>query len=1051
MSLPVRRALSLVLLTLVAALVLLGTAGAASERSASWVWNGSVPGDATFESIPAGSAQDLRELAAAGDFVLVATSSADGGVVVGPADIEHGELQPLEAVNDDQPLIAFTSAEPDGNAQSLLGVARSDVDRVEATLADGSQEDLPLNEWRAFSYTSSTPERSAAVVTAYSGGASVGAVQLPKTTLPSNSGSAAAPVYGISRASFTAQTIRISRIDSRTLRPLAGPSLVLRSQVAGPLALSPDQQRLALVTYNAETKAPSHLYIVDLQTMRVLHAFARPKNLVRGLSWPEQNRLIELRQTMGPPYNRNVKTRVAWVVDPDSGARTGTGVLTNKLAIRQSLSASAGLVLLLGTSGLNARADSQVVLVSPDGAVKSVLIPLNAIKGGRLTSHLAVDGATNHAYVVAPGGTVFDIDLNTMSITRHQLVPPKAATDTPAAIGILDAEAVGGKLAVAGVFAARGGAPAQGVVLVDLSDWTTQLVDRNATMFAVSGNRLVTDGPSLLPVGSAVSAPHPPVFHGVSVYDTDGALVAHLYGKRAFHELLLTPGYGHAIYNGPSTVKQVPKIGPPRFVGNNDQLVFDINSGAARGGSRISDATPPLGPPMLIFRGSSIVGEPSDRQPAAYSPHTSGTTPVATTQTTTTSPALQVMPPATQAARRPVGYTVSNLGHRVTPRGRMYLFPGTRKYDLYLLGIAGRRAIYRVQVAPHFRCWGSGDARKVGVVSMLGCPEVVGAYPLQLDDTAVQVSSTIRQAPTYLHIDGAVADGTAKVELRDGGGRTLATAGVTNNLFAFTPPYPKEVVRVVPVDAQGNDLKPHPEWGRHQQRPRVILGPRTTKVLPSKLVDPQQHASTHGVDVTVGHNDVVVVKLGTLDPETKSRIFGRKVGISCFVVSPTIRHTRSVGVSLNADRDTATAFRILGYIKPPLDGCEITGSYGHRWHDQWGTHSIVEVAFGDRGRRFFENRAAARDLALFVRKRDMQQLRKQTSTKLIAAIRKQYGDRVTILASETASAPAGRVGVWAEGTNVIISERSTANGRFYVQLDNGKIAKENVRGLAFVF
>jgi hypothetical protein len=93
-------------------------------------------------------------------------------------------------------------------------------------------------------------------------------------------------------------------------------------------------------------------------------------------------------------------------------------------------------------------------------------------------------------------------------------------------------------------------------------------------------------------------------------------LLAHLYGKRAFYELLLTPGYGHAIYNGPSTVKQVPKIGPPRFLGWNDQLVFALRDGAARGSGRLSSAKPPLGAPMLIFRGSDMVGEAGDRQPS---------------------------------------------------------------------------------------------------------------------------------------------------------------------------------------------------------------------------------------------------------------------------------------------------------------------------------------------------------------------------------------------------------------------------------------------------
>jgi hypothetical protein len=581
---------STVLLLMLVGIGLFAAAGAQSgARSAAWAWSAPVP----------------RELAAAGNFTLVAAPE-DGLLLIGAAVDGRADLQPLETLAGDRPVVVFSAASGDATGQAVVGVARSDVDRVAVMLADGTQTDLPLNEWRGFSYVATASDRAAVEVDAYAGGTSLGAIRLPRTTTPSAADVAAAPVYGIARESFTAQTIRLSRLDSRTLQPVSGPSLLLRSQIAGPVALSPDQQRLALVTTNAEPSARSQLRIVDLPTMRVLRTFSLPKNLIRGLSWPEQNRLVELRQTMGPPYNRNVRSRVAWAVDPSSGAHVGTGTLTNKLAIRQAISTLAGLVLLLGTSGLRERADSQVAVVSPDGAVKSVTVPLRSIKHARLTSRMAVDSAASHAYVVAEGGVVFDVDLGAMSVVRHQLTPPTGAASVPAAIGILDAETVGGKIALAGVFAARGGGVAQGVVLVDPKDWTARLVDPGAARFAVAGDRLVTFGPSLRPL----------VFHGVSVYDASGVLIAHLYGKRAFYELLLTPGYGHAIYNGPSTVKQVPKIGPPRFLGWNDQLVFALRDGAARGSGRLSSAKPPLGAPMLIFRGSDMVGEAGDRQPS---------------------------------------------------------------------------------------------------------------------------------------------------------------------------------------------------------------------------------------------------------------------------------------------------------------------------------------------------------------------------------------------------------------------------------------------------
>ncbi|MBD0330776.1 MAG: hypothetical protein ICV64_11825 [Thermoleophilia bacterium] len=40
---------------------------------------------------------------------------------------------------------------------TILGVARSDVTRLVGTLADGSEVELPLNQWRAFAYSSAPP------------------------------------------------------------------------------------------------------------------------------------------------------------------------------------------------------------------------------------------------------------------------------------------------------------------------------------------------------------------------------------------------------------------------------------------------------------------------------------------------------------------------------------------------------------------------------------------------------------------------------------------------------------------------------------------------------------------------------------------------------------------------------------------------------------------------------------------------------------------------------------------------------------------------------
>lgn len=420
---------------------------------------------------------------------------------------------------------------------------------------------------------------------------------------------------------------------------------------------------------------------------------------------------------------------------------------------------------------------------------------------------------------------------------------------------------------------------------------------------------------------------------------------------------------------------------------------------------------------------------------------------------------------AAQAPRS--GYTVSNRGREVParqPRGRLF---EDHPYRLFLLGTLNGRAFYRVQVTPRYTCWGAGKASRLGELGSLGCPNLVGAYPLQSEDLVYRLKpfrvkpSRDRRARIWivrnrevelLRAGGIAVDQAATVALVDGAGNRIATTPVVDNLFSFPGPYPKKLAgaRLVALDAQGAALEPRPEWGERQTPPKNLFGPRATRVEPDRLGRLAQRAAADGVQVSVGENGVVVFDGSAADARTRRLVGGRSVGFNCFeITGDNIRKTRSAGIS--GKWQPTVAFKILGYIKPPFDGCEIQGSYGHRWRDQYGTHSAVEVPLTERGRRYFEDRATARDLALFVRSRKTQQIRKLTRATLIAALRSAYGDQVAVLTSRRPSAPAGVVAVRVEGTRTIFSETSSLGHRFYVQLENGKITRENLRGLAFVF
>jgi hypothetical protein len=404
-------------------------------------------------------------------------------------------------------------------------------------------------------------------------------------------------------------------------------------------------------------------------------------------------------------------------------------------------------------------------------------------------------------------------------------------------------------------------------------------------------------------------------------------------------------------------------------------------------------------------------------------------------------------PGAASQGAAPRGYTVSNRGRKVRPnqrRGRLF---DDHPYELFLLGVVRDIAFYRVQLTPRYTCWGNGNADRIGDIGSLGCPNLAGAYPLQNEGIVMRMSPQQRQ-PQYIRINGIAVDQAATIALVDEQGTHVATAPVENNLYSFSPPFPESRARVVALDAQGHALKPHPEWGEHQTPPPNLFGPRATRVKDPKLTAPTQRGEARGVKVEVGSNGVVVVDGTAIEPRARKLVGGRRIGINCFVLSANHRQTRTAGVS--APWQPTIAFVVHGF-KPPFDGCELQGSYGHRWRDQYGTHSAVEVALTPRAHRYFANRAAARDLALFVRSRKTQQIRKNIGPDLIAALRREYGSAVVVLTSKNATAPVGAVGVWASGSRTIFSEKSTVGVRFFVELENGKIVKESVRGLAFVF
>jgi len=200
---------------------------------------------------------------------------------------------------------------------------------------------------------------------------------------------------------------------------------------------------------------------------------------------------------------------------------------------------------------------------------------------------------------------------------------------------------------------------------------------------------------------------------------------------------------------------------------------------------------------------------------------------------------------------------------------------------------------------------------------------------------------------------------------------------------------------------------------------------------------PIQQGSDGGVVVRAGRNGVAV--FDTTGATTRVRRLIRGLGLT-YVCFSYMAYHEDAPAELGFMRTTLprVAIRTFG-VTTPFDGCEIEGAYGHRWPDRNGSHSAVEIAFDARARRFFADRAAARDLALFVRSRTMHRLRELPLRELVAALVERYG-----------RSP-GRIHYAIRAGSVVFSEQSSTRRRFVVVVRNGRIARENVKPLAFVF
>jgi hypothetical protein len=231
------------------------------------------------------------------------------------------------------------------------------------------------------------------------------------------------------------------------------------------------------------------------------------------------------------------------------------------------------------------------------------------------------------------------------------------------------------------------------------------------------------------------------------------------------------------------------------------------------------------------------------------------------------------------------------------------------------------------------------------------------------------------------------------------------------------------------------------------RHPYAPSAPRTSGTPTAPL----QRGEADGVTVVAGKNGVVVFDLSGATPKASKLLGKRGVSYGCFRELPYHSEPVDFGFYYRVTSGRAVIRMEGKQLEAPYDGCDIQGGYGHTWPDRNNSHSAVEVAFTARGRRFFEDRAAARDVALFARSPAMHRIRRLSGASLEQALRERYGSQITRLSSPSASIPERRVGYAIDGDSVTFVERSTTGRRFHVRFIGGHLHGQNVRPLALAF
>lgn len=215
-----------------------------------------------------------------------------------------------------------------------------------------------------------------------------------------------------------------------------------------------------------------------------------------------------------------------------------------------------------------------------------------------------------------------------------------------------------------------------------------------------------------------------------------------------------------------------------------------------------------------------------------------------------------------------------------------------------------------------------------------------------------------------------------------------------------------------------------------------------------------QHGASQGVSVDVYAPGTAVFDLRSIGKTAHRLVSGPSGLMFGCLHARLVRGVWRTGEYTLSGRFARTLRFRWHHVVGPYDGCELGGLYGHRWDDAFGTRNAVEIWLTPNGRHFFNDRAAARDLAYFVRSGRVQRIRLSSDPQQgLQAFVRRYGVRVRELASPAVRVPKDVIGFWVGTRTILFTVTSSTGRRFYVIAKRGsyKLPVKNLGDLAFVF